>query len=87
MSLKYSANKPPFSENQGTNCGTWVIYLFYTPNLKAHILVTCLYGSFMGFMVFLLAAVDNPLRGEVSISSEPYQAVLDGLSLLDPSNQ
>lgn len=61
-----------------------LIYLFYTPNLITHALVTSLYGTFMGFMIFLLAAIDNPLRGEVSISSDPYQSVLDGLATLDP---
>ena len=61
-----------------------LIYLFYTPNVMTHLLVTSLYGTFMGFMMFLLAAIDNPLRGEVSISAEPYQSVLDSLTSLDP---
>jgi hypothetical protein len=61
-----------------------LIYLFYTPRLGTHVLVTTIYGLFMGSMLFLLVAVDNPLRGEVSISADAYQSVLDNLDGLDP---
>lgn len=70
--------------------GGWLtlplIYLFFTPKVMTHVMVTAIYGSFMGFMIFLLAAIDNPLRGEVSISPAPYQRVLEDLNMLDTNN-
>jgi Protein of unknown function (DUF4239) len=61
-----------------------LIYLFHTPHMGTHVLITTIYGLFMGSMLFLLVAVDNPLRGEISISADAYQAVLDNLNGLDP---
>lgn len=63
-----------------------LIYLFHTTGLSTHVIVTLIYGLFMGSMIFLLIAVDNPLRGDVSISSEAYQAVLKNLANLDPQH-
>ena len=62
-----------------------LIYCFHTPSLMSHVVLTSLFAMFMGFMLFLLAAIDNPLRGEVSISAEPFQSALEGLKSLDPS--
>ena len=62
-----------------------LIYLFHTTRASTHFIVTSIYGMFMGSMIFLLVAVDNPLRGEVSISSDAYQSVLQSLESLDPN--
>ena len=62
-----------------------LIYLFHTTRASTHFIVTSIYGMFMGSMIFLLVAVDNPLRGEVSISSDAYQSVLESLESLDPN--
>jgi len=61
-----------------------LLYLFHTTRLSTHIFVTLIYGIFTGLMIFLTASVDNPLRGEVSVSSEAYDAILDNLPALDP---
>lgn len=63
-----------------------LIGFFHVRSLKLHLLVSGVYGFFMGGMVFLLAAMDSPLSGEVSISPEPYQAVLSDLRELDPDS-
>jgi hypothetical protein len=34
-----------------------------------------LLAFFLGTMIFLIAAMDNPFRGEVSVSPEPYERV------------
>lgn len=62
-----------------------LIYLLHTPRFSAHLFVTVIYSTFMGSIIFLLAAVDNPFRGEVSISSDSFKHVLDHLSELDPT--
>ena len=43
-----------------------LLYLFHTTRLRTHVAATGAYALFMGSMLFLLVAVDNPLRGAVS---------------------
>lgn len=59
-------------------------YAFHLPSLKTHLLLTGTYSLFVGFLIFLVAALDNPFRGELSVSSESYELVLKGLTDLDP---
>jgi hypothetical protein len=61
-----------------------VTYFFHIPYLRTHLVLSGIFSAFLGFMIFLLAAVDNPFRGDVSVSSEPYQQLLNTLDLLDP---
>lgn len=61
-----------------------IIYLFHTTRLRTHVAITTIYALFMGSMIFLLVAVDHPLRGRVSIPADSYQEVLDNLDILDP---
>ena len=61
-----------------------LIYLFHTRRLRTHLAATGAYALFMGSMLFLLVAVDHPLRGEVSIPPDSFQEVLDNLDSLDP---
>jgi len=32
-------------------------------------------AAYLGTMIFLIAAMDNPFRGEVSVSAEPFEAL------------
>lgn len=61
-----------------------LLYLFHTTRLRTHVAATGVYALFMGSMLFLLVAVDNPLRGEVSIPPDSFQEILDNLDSLDP---
>lgn len=61
-----------------------LMFFLHTPNLSGHLLMTTIYGLFMSTMVFLILVVDNPLRGAVCISPDPYQAVLERLQRMDP---
>jgi hypothetical protein len=40
-----------------------------------HILLTALIGGFLGLVVFLVAAMDYPFRGDVSVGAEPLEAI------------
>jgi len=51
-------------------------YFFHFPNFKVHVILTGKFALFTGIMVFLIAAVDNPFRGEVSISPDLYRMML-----------
>lgn len=40
-----------------------------------HIMLTGMLSAFMGLVIFLIAAMDFPFRGEVSIDAAPFEAV------------
>jgi len=62
-------------------------YTFHLPALKTHLLLTGIFSLFVGFLIFLVAALDNPFRGELSVSPGSYTLVLQGLQDLDPAKQ
>lgn len=64
-----------------------VTFFFHMPSLRTHLVLSGIFSSFLGFMIFLLAAVDNPFRGEVSVSAEPYTQLLQNLDILDAEKQ
>ena len=45
--------------------------------LRSAVFNILFYASFIGLMVFLTAAMDNPFRGQFSVSPDAYQEVLD----------
>jgi cation transport regulator ChaB len=71
----------------GTFATIFIAYFFHVSSRRLHLLLTGTFGGFVGCVVFLVAAVDNPFRGEVSISSEAYVQLANTLSDLDPSAQ
>lgn len=40
-----------------------------------HIILTTLVGGFLGLVIFLIAAMDYPFRGDVSVSAAPFEFV------------
>ena len=52
-------------------------YLFWVENLWLHVTLVALLAVFIALLVFLTAAMDNPFRGEFSVSSEAFQTILD----------
>jgi hypothetical protein len=48
-------------------------YLFWVENFKLHALLVAVMVIFIGLLVFLTAAMDNPFRGEFSISPDAFQ--------------
>ena len=63
-----------------------LLYLFHTTRLRTHVAATAAYSLFMGSMLFLLVAVDNPLRGEICIPPDAFQEILENLDNLDPDS-
>lgn len=47
--------------------------------LMNHLFLGGILSAFMGLMIFLIASMDNPFRGELSISSAPFQDILTHL--------
>lgn len=54
-------------------------YFFHIRDRGLHLILTGVLGLFIGLMVFLTAAVDNPFRGAVSVSPDAYRLILDDL--------
>jgi Protein of unknown function (DUF4239) len=55
---------------------TWLLII---PNNRLDIIINALSGALLGSLIFLIAAMDNPFRGEVSVSPEPYLLLLEGI--------
>ncbi len=59
-------------------------YFIYIPSLRTHVFMIAIFSILLGLMLFLIATLDHPFRGELSVSSDAYQAVLDQLHDFDP---
>ena len=44
-----------------------------------HRLMTILTSVLLGLMIFLLAAMDHPFRGQISVGPEPFEMVYQQL--------
>jgi hypothetical protein len=55
---------------------TWLLVI---KNKKLDVLINTLIGLLLGSLIFLIAAMDNPFRGDFSVSADSFQALLDGL--------
>jgi hypothetical protein len=60
-------------------------YLFWVDNLRLHASLVAIMAIFIALLVFLTAAMDNPFRGECSISAEAFQTVLE--KVMSPGNE
>jgi Protein of unknown function (DUF4239) len=49
------------------------------PNKRLEILINTLTSALLGSLIFLIAALDNPFRGELCVDSSPFINLLDGL--------
>jgi len=61
--------------------GTW---FFHLRKRAMHIFMTILISSLLGLMIFLLAAMDHPFRGNLSVGPEPFENVYDQLMRTAP---
>lgn len=58
-------------------------YLFWVDSLKLHAILTAFLATFIALLIFLTAAMDNPFRGEFSVSPDAFRSVLD--NVMSPS--
>jgi len=52
-------------------------YLFWIDNVKLHALLVAAFSASIALLVFLTAAMDNPFRGQFSVSPDAYSDVLE----------
>lgn len=56
-----------------------VTWCFHVKNKRMHLWMTCLLSALLGLMIFLLAAMDNPFMGRMSVSPDSFHLVYDRL--------
>ena len=56
-----------------------VTWCFHLHNQRMHFWMTALTSALLGLMIFLLAEMDHPYLGDISVSSEPFELVYDNL--------
>lgn len=56
-----------------------VTWFFHMRNQSMHLWMTMLLSVLLGLMIFLLAAMDNPFRGAISVSPDAFELVYDHL--------
>jgi hypothetical protein len=59
-------------------------YLFWVENRALHALLVAVLATFIALLIFLIAAMDNPFRGEFSVPPDAFQMVLDNVMKLKP---
>ena len=52
-------------------------YLFWVENLWLHAILDAILAIFIALLIFLTAAMDNPFRGEFSVSSDAFKTILE----------
>ena len=52
-----------------------VTWCFHTGSFSMHFWMTTLFSALLGLMIYLIAALDNPYRGTISVSPEPLERV------------
>ncbi|MET9215915.1 MULTISPECIES: bestrophin-like domain [unclassified Nocardia] len=52
-----------------------VLLCLFSLGKHAHLVLGGLFAFFLGAMIFLIAALDYPFRGDLSVSSEPFDSV------------
>jgi hypothetical protein len=53
-------------------------FCFQVQQFRFHVLLTTGLATMIGLLVFLIAALDQPYNGAVTVDSTAYQIILDG---------
>jgi len=52
-----------------------VTWFLHTESFIMHVWMTVLFSSLLALLIFLIAVLDNPYRGKISVSAEPIERV------------
>lgn len=50
-------------------------FLFSLVSLRGHLVLTVVLAGFVGLLIFLIAAMDHPCRGELSVGPDAFEVV------------
>jgi hypothetical protein len=56
-----------------------VIWFFHMRSQSMHVWMTVMFSALLGLLIFLLAAMDHPFRGEISVGPEAFEMVYEQL--------
>lgn len=62
-----------------------VSWLFVVENFRLHVMLNMLMAALLGLLVYLIAVMDNPFRGEFSVGPDAFEFVRD--QLMTPDSQ
>jgi hypothetical protein len=60
-----------------------VTWCFHTVSFSMHVWMTALLSGLLGLMLYLIAALDNPYRGEISVGPEALERVYQQTMTVD----
>jgi hypothetical protein len=60
-----------------------ILYFLKVPSLRLHVIFIVVYTFYLSGIVALIAILDNPMRGRISASSEPFSRVLRAMAQID----
>lgn len=60
-----------------------ILYFLKVPSLRLHIIFMVAYTFYLSGIVTLIAVLDNPMRGRLSASSQPFARALKAMTQID----
>ena len=60
-----------------------VSWFLHVQSFAVHFWMTVLFSSLLGLLIFLIAVLDNPYRGRLSVTPEPLERVYE--QIMSPS--
>jgi len=63
----------------GAIIGLSATFFFKVEDSRLHSILVTLLAAFMGLVIFMILALDQPFRGDLGISAKPYQLIYDQL--------
>ena len=63
----------------GAIIGLSATFFFKVEDARLHGILVTLLAAFMGLIIFMILALDQPFRGDLGISPQPYQLIYDHL--------
>ena len=57
-----------------------ITWFFKTDSFRVHVLMTAMFAALLGSLVFLVAAMDNPFRGEFSVGPDAFQTIYENIT-------
>lgn len=58
-------------------------FFFMVRDRRLHLILVCLLAAFIGMVVVIIAAYDRPFVGDLRVTPESYELILDSLAAID----
>jgi len=63
----------------GAFIGLSTFFFFKVEDVRLHGILVTLLALFIGLVIFMILALDRPIRGDLGLTPDPYQLVYDHL--------